>query len=226
MSALREAVPVVMPGKLSPARQALAAANERVAAVGAEVDRLAEPANRLGRIIGEADRLERRRAELETKDREILTTWLLVGDGDRPQPSPELLQIERQLIEARRDRAAAEAAVPDANMAFQQATLRLREAGQTRDTALYQVGAEAACGYIDRVLRMRVREALAARVVVESLVEVLGFGPGAPNGGQAAAGRIREHLKPVLAASQLRDSDGARRFLDRLANDPAAELER
>ena len=225
---LREpATPVAPPPAakpLSPARANLAAANERLAALNAEFAALVEPANRLAAIVGKADTAERRRKAAYDRDTTILAEWLAGGVGERPQPSDELLAAERDLVQLRRDREAAELITPRAQAVYMACHGRLTAASAEQQAALYGAAAEAALEFIDGTLRPRIREALQARVLLEGLLEVMAFGPAAAAGGAAAADRVRPVQIAVLRTAAPRDSDGGRAFLDRLGKEPGSEL--
>ena len=209
---------------LSPARAALAAANERLAALNAEFAALVEPANRLAAIVGKADTAERRRKAAYDRDTTVLAEWLAGGVGERPQPSDELLAAEHDLVQLRRDREAAELITPRAQERYMECHGRLVAASAAQQAALYGAAAEAAVEFINGTLRPRIREALQARVLLEGLLEVMAFGPGAAAGGQAAADRVRPVQTAVFRTAAARNSDAGRAFLDRLAKEPGAEL--
>ncbi|HEY1258539.1 MAG TPA: hypothetical protein VGF34_04765 [Stellaceae bacterium] len=212
--------PRLADARLAEARSRLAEANRQVEKAGAEVTALAEPCNRLAALAGAADRAEKRRAALAAADDARLGAWLASGEGDRPAPSPELIEVERELIGLRRDQEAAEKAAPPAQERFNTAAARLRDISLGRDQALYQAAAEVAIGFIAGELRQCVNAALAARVKVESLIDALTLGPIGQNGGARAAERIRESLVPVLRTAVPRDIDAAGDFLRRLITDP------
>ncbi|HEU0216450.1 MAG TPA: hypothetical protein VFQ90_07310 [Stellaceae bacterium] len=202
------------------ARTRLREANARVEALGAELAALAEPTNRLARIAGEADRAEKRRAELQAKDLEVLGAWLASGEGERPAPAAELLEVEQQLVQLRRDAAAAEIASPRAIEIYTKKAGEMTQVALARDTALYQAAAAIAIDFVDTTLRHAIEAAMQARVKVESLIDALTLGAVGQAGGSAAAERIRERLIPVLRTTAMRDVEAAGRFVSRLCADP------
>jgi hypothetical protein len=226
MSAVRKvdvapAVPVSMDrARAGEARARLREANARVEAIGAELAALAEPTNRLARIAGEADRAEKRRAALQGKDLEILGAWIASGEGERPQPSPELIEVERQLVQLRRDREAADLASPRATELYTQKAAEMTRVALDRDAELYRTAAALAVNFIDTTLRHAIELAMQARVRVESLIDALTLGAVGQAGGAAAAERIRERLIPVLRTTAMRDVEAAGRFISRLCADP------
>jgi hypothetical protein len=209
---------------LTPERAALAAATRRLAELSAEMATLVEPANKLAAVVGRFNEAERRRTELYAADTAILAEWLTSGEGDRPLPSPELIAVEREVVQLRREREAAESMTPHVQAKYMECHGRLMAAQREREAALYQAAAAAALAFIDSTVRPSIRAALEGRCRIESLIEVVGFGPGAANGGAAAGDRIRAALGPVLRTSVLKDPALAKQFLDRLDKDPAAEL--
>jgi hypothetical protein len=225
MSALRQEIngaaapPPAVNHRLAAMRARLAEAGAAVERLGAELTRLNQPVTRLGEITAAAANAEARRGELLACDQVVLGAWLVTGDGPRPEPSAELIEVERLLIAANRDRAAAEAVAPGAAERANRVAPQLRDAGIERDGVLGEVAAEVAFDFVDTALRRKMLEFLTARGVVESLVMALSTG-----GGAMAADRIRNHLRALLHDGVPHNPVAGRRFITRLYNDPDAEL--
>jgi hypothetical protein len=213
----------------SPARARLAAAIRELAAAGAELAAAQEPATRLATVIAEAARLEAGLAALRAADQERLGIWLGAGgDGHRPLACPATAAAERQLQALAGDAAAAAAALPAAEQAFQTWAEQVRESQRRRDEAVCGAAIDAARGFAE-AYRAALTVALEHEAVLHGLrSELLARGNRADSapGAADAAARIGDLIAQTKRGAAVRQNpEAGRRLLAALQADPAVALQ-
>jgi hypothetical protein len=177
-------------------------------------------------VIAEAARLEAELAALQAADQERLGTWLAAGgDGRRPEPSPAKIAAEKRLEEAAGDVAAARAALPAAEQAFQHCAERVRGLQVDRDEAVYGAAIEAARGFAD-TYRTALITALEHEAVLQGLRNELlvrsNRADSAPGSSNAAA-RIGDVIAEAKRSAAVRHNpEDGRRLLAALLSDAYA----
>jgi hypothetical protein len=212
----------------SPGRAELAAAIDELAAAGAELAAAQQPATRLAAVIAEASRLEAELSALRAADQQRLGVWLADNGRDaRPEPGAATIAAETRLRALADDVAAARAALPAAEQAFQRCAELARGSQRRRDEAVCAAAVDAARAFAGGY-RARLAQALAYEAVLHGLRDELlsrGNSADAAPGALEAAARISELITQAKgAAAARRDPDAARRLLAVLAADPDAGL--
>jgi hypothetical protein len=97
----------------SPAREHLARINGQVGEIREAIAAALKPITALHAAGARLVTVEQKLAASRSIDDEALSSWLEAGrEGPRPEPSHETLRLEAAFVEAKRDRGAAEAALP------------------------------------------------------------------------------------------------------------------
>ena len=213
----------------SAARARLAAAIAELAAAEAELAAAHQPATQLAAIIAKASRLDADLAALRAADQYQLGSWLAAGGNDpRPARNPAIIGAEQRHAELAADAAAARAALPAAEAAFQDRAKKVIDAQRRRDGAVCAVAGEAAREF-GRAYRVALIAALRLEAELHGLrAELLHCGNRAdplPGALEAAA-----HISEVIAetkrgASVRHNTVAARRLLAELVADPDARLQ-
>lgn len=213
----------------SAARAHLAAAIAELAAAEAELAAVQEPATQLTAIIASASRLDADLAALRAADQHQLGSWLAAGGNDpRPARDPAIIGAEQSHAALAADAAAARAALPAAEAAFQDRARKVIDAQRRRDAAMCAVAAEAA-----REFGRGYRSALIAALRLEAVLhglrgELLHCGNAANPlpGALEAAAIIGEVIGETKRGASVRhDAGAARRLLADLIADPDAQLQ-
>lgn len=213
----------------SAVRARLAAAIAELAAAEAELAAAQEPATRLAAIIAEATRLDADVAALKAAEEHELGAWLAAGgSGSRPERNPAMIGAEQRHADLTGDAAAARAALPAAEAAFQRCALKVAAAQRRRDEALCVAAAEAARDFA-RGYRAALIAALDLEAALHGLrAELLRCGnrPNVLPGALEAAARVGEVIAETKRSASVRHDPGvARRLLAALVTDPEARLQ-
>jgi hypothetical protein len=211
-----------------PERAQLATAINELAAAAAELAAAHAPATRLAAVIAEASRLEGELAELQVADEQRLGLWLAQSNSDpRPGPSPATVAAETRLTARAGDAAAARAALPAAEQAFQRCAANVRELQRRRDDAICGAAIDAARGFA-AVYRAALTAAMEQEAVLLGLRDELlrwGNRADAPHGAMDAAARIGQLIAEIKrAAAVRRHPQAAQKLLAALVDDPDAGL--
>ncbi len=217
-------------GAPPPVRARLAAAIEALSRRVAELTAAQQPAARLSAAIAEVSRVEAELAELRATDERRLGAWLATG-GDEPRPElgRETVACEEQLAAIAGDAAAARAALPDAERAFQWCAARVRELQRSRDEAVSAAAIEAARDFAEEY-----RAALTAALEHEAVLyglrdELLRSGNRAdalPGAMEAAAGVSELIAKIKRSVAARHNPQPGRQLLAALVRDPDARLQK
>jgi len=211
-----------------PERARLATAIDELTAASAELAAAHAPATRLAAVIAEASRLESELAALRAADEQRLGLWL-AGDGDGPRPRPSLATVaaETRLTAQAGDAAAARAALPAAEQAFQRCAANVRELQRRRDEAICAAAIDAARGFAAGY-QAALTAAMEQEAVLHGLRDELlrwGNGADAPPGAMDAAARIGHLIAETKrAAAVRRNPQAVQKLLAALAVDPDAGL--
>jgi hypothetical protein len=209
-------------------RARLAAAIEELTAAGAELAAVQQPASRLSEVVAEATRLEVELVALRAADEQELGAWLAAGGLDlRPPPSPATIAGEARRSALAGDAAAARAALPLAEQAFQRCAANVRELQRRRDEALSLAAIDAA-----RSFAADYQAALTAALEQEAMLHglrdelsLLGNRADAPPGVLDAAAQIGQLITETKRTAAVRHNpEAARRLLAALVADPDARL--
>jgi hypothetical protein len=155
---------------LSPARETLARINAEISELREAVARAQAPINALHAAGARLAAAEQRLAVSRSGDDKRLAGWLEGGrEGPRPEPSHETLRLEAELVEARRDHAAAEPALPLRQEEQQRLQEKLGALASEQQRLVFDVCVEE----IERVCSAELRPALAAFLRIENIVRGL-----------------------------------------------------
>jgi hypothetical protein len=211
-----------------PGRARLAAESRALAAATSVMETAQQQATRLSAAIAEASLLGTELAALRAADEATLGAWLAGNRGaPRPQPNPAILDAESRLARLAEDAAAARAALPAAEQAFQCRAERVRLLQRRRDDALCAAAVDAA-----RAAAESYRAVLIAALEQEARLrglhdELLLWGNRAdsPSAALAAAAQIGDLITGTRRAAAVeRNPAAGRGLIEALAADPDASL--
>jgi hypothetical protein len=219
---------------LPPARAALAAAIAAVNQAQKQLEAAQQPVDKLAyaraaATLREATELRSGIARLRAAHEAEINRWVEAGGhGNRPEPSAELVPLERALGTIAAAAREAEVRFPAVNDDFVRAAERVRHATRAREEAIWLAATEAAKPIFGELER-----AIAAAQSAEARLLSLVFGlreagVGAGDGGNAAyagAAKIEERILATKRRSAPRvDPAHGRSLIERLRLDAAAEL--
>jgi hypothetical protein len=205
---------------LSPARGTLAKVNREIAEAQASVAAANQPINKLNAVAGRLAAAEQKLAASRTADDEQLAAWLEAGrNGPRPMPSHKTLCLEAELVEVRRDRTAAEHALPLRQSEMAQLQEQLGGLAEQQRVAVAAVIVEECERFCQAELRPLLAEFLRREGAVRGLSKVLWTA--GQNGLAAQVDAAIASCRPNEAALDLRPGEA---LLRRLLTDHEATL--
>lgn len=214
---------------LSPARLQLRHRNEQFASAITDLERDRVPEKRLMAVVAELDEAEAELQRLRTEDERILGEWLGSGDDTpRPTASDATLECEQRLRRLRVDGDAARKMLPTVQDAVQHAAERARDLGQARKDARCMAAVDAAHSFASGVFLPALNAMLASEAPLIALRDEL-FALGREGGPGSAAHQCAMQVDEIRlrakeAAGAPRNPEAARRLLEALLHDPAAEF--
>ncbi len=227
-------VPTDRAKDLPPAKLALAAAIAAVNQAQKQLEAAQQPVDKLAyaraaATLREAAELRGEIARLRAAHEAEINRWVEAGgEGKRPQPSPELVPLERALGAIAAAAREAEVRFPTVNDDFARAAERVRHATRAREQAIFAAATEAAEATFGELER-----AIAAAQLAEARLLSLVFGlreAGARagddhNAAYAGAEKIQRRILATKRRSAPRvDPAHGRSLIERLRLDAAAEL--
>jgi hypothetical protein len=209
------------------ARDELRRLNEEIAAVTADRDEAQQAADRLEkptRLLAEAQQAY---AAEKTLYDVVVVIWYENGacSGPRPQPSPMMLELERQIRTLRQDIGASESHLQTARDALDGANARLGQLGLQHRSATYRAVAEAVADHLHTRATPAMVASLMELSVAESLAaELRRIGANEPEASSAAREIERRIFETRSSVAVRGNMTAAAEFIAAIAGDPLAEL--
>jgi hypothetical protein len=203
-------------------RAQLAELNAQLAAAVENLRRSQTPPARLHALINDLQHAEQTMISQRSQYDGEVGRWIANGcAGDRPTPSRELDDAERNLAQAAEDGRAARHMLPQAEAAVGEAAALVGQLTQRRDEAHRQVILQ----IVDECVEQRLVPALRAAQLVERQIWQIADALH-QRGDAAAVARIREQIGSIKTAQLAPSASLAEgmAFIHGLLSDPGAEL--
>jgi hypothetical protein len=159
---------------LSPARGALRAAIELLAAASTELTEAHTPEQRLFAIVSEPEAAERDLTACRVEDDRVPGAWLAdAAEGERTRPSARTLADERAVGDLGRNAIAARAALPKHQAKVLDCSKRVRDLGIAHRDAAYRTAVKAVREFLDAEFAPAIQHLLAIKAKARGVEQAL-----------------------------------------------------